>query len=353
MPDVRGLHRAAAAKKDEFYTQLCDIENELRHYKAHFRGKTVLCNCDDPYESEFFKYFAMNFNSLGLKKLIATCYVSSPVAGTELFLPFDEPPTPEPVRTPLTSTNRAHKIIITEVTDENRDGRVDLADVEHLIKNRKNVLTFLEGDGDFRSEECVELLKEADVVVTNPPFSLFREYVAQLMEYGKKFLIIGNINCATYKEFFPLIQGDKVWIGVSIHSHGRDFRVPDDYPLKAYEYRTDAAGHKYINVKGVRWFTNLDIKQRHENMILYKNYTPEAYPKYDNYDAIEVSKTADIPCDYDGVMGVPVTFLDKYSPEQFEILGDSRYHDGQNVANDINILNGKKLYRRILIRRRT
>ncbi len=193
MSDNSNLHSAAVAKKDEFYTQLCDIENELRHYKTHFRDKTVLCNCDDPYESEFFKYFAMNFNSLGLKKLIATCYVSSPVAGTELFLPFDElPPVPEPARKPLTATNRAHKIVITEVTDENGDGRVDLADVEHLIKNRKNVLTFLKGDGDFRSEECVALLKEADIVVTNPPFSLFREYVAQLMEYGKKFLIIGR-----------------------------------------------------------------------------------------------------------------------------------------------------------------
>ena len=193
-------------------------------------------------------------------------------------------------------------------------------------------MTLLDGDGDFRSDECIELLKQADVVVTNPPFSLFREYVAQLMEYEKDFIIIGNQNAVTYKEIFPLFATNKMWYGVSIHSHGRDFRVPDDYPLQAYEYRTDEKGHKYINVKGVRWFTNIDYEKRHEDLILYKHYTPEEYPKYDNYDAINVNKTAEIPCDYFGVMGVPITFLDKYNPEQFEIVAFRKGNDGKDLV---------------------
>lgn len=310
------LNKAARAKKDEFYTQLSDIEAEMRHYKEHFRDKTVLCNCDDPFESNFFKYFALNFNYLGLKKLIATCYIDSPVAGDQLSL-FDV------VNLPIRSSDgkRPYKIEITEVTDENKDGAVDLSDVEILLKNKKNLLTLLQGNGDFRSQECIELLKEADIIVTNPPFSLFREYVAQLMEYSKKFIIIGNQNAITYKEIFPLIKDNKLWLGQSIHSGDREFRVPDSYPLKAAGFRIDKNGNKYIRVKGVRWYTNLDVPIRHEELTLYKQYTPEEYPQYDNYDAIEVSKTAEIPYDYEGIMGVPITFLDKYNPEQFEILG--------------------------------
>jgi hypothetical protein len=217
-----------------------------------------------------------------------------------------------------------YKIEITEVKDENDDGAVDLADVEYLLKNRKNALTLLNGDGDFRSAECIELLKEADIVVTNPPFSLFREYVAQLTEYDKKFIIIGNVNAITYKEIFKLIQNNKIWLGQSIHSGDREFRIPDYYPLEAAGFRVDENGVKYLRVKGVRWFTNLDFKERHDSLTLYKHYTPEEYPYYVNYDAIEVSKTAEIPYDYDGEMGVPITFLDKYNPNQFEIIGSSR-----------------------------
>ncbi len=317
MPGNKKLHAANRAKKDEFYTQLSDIENELKHYKHHFKDKTVFCNCDDPYESNFFKYFAANFNVLGLKKLIATCYDGSAISGTQLEL-FDE--TVE-FGNKINKTRVPHKIVITEVVDLNGDGAVSLADVELLLQNDKNILTRLKGSGDFRSQECIELLKEADIVVTNPPFSLFREYVEQLVQYDKKFLIIGNVNSVTYKDFFSLIKQNKVWIGASIHSGDREFQVPNDYPLNAAGFRIDDKGNKFIRVKGVRWFTNLDYLQRHEELILYKKYNLEEYPKYDNYDAINVNKTADIPCDYDGAMGVPITFLDKYNPEQFEIIG--------------------------------
>ena len=311
----KALSAANKAKKDEFYTQLSDIENELRHYKNHFKDKVVLCNCDDPYESNFFKYFAMNFNHLGLKKLICTCYAGSPIVYTQLSL-FGE----EKVVGKVTD-RKPYKIEITEVKDLNGDGAFDLQDVELLLKSEEGKPKLLKGNGDFRSEECIKLLKKADIVVTNPPFSLFREYVAQLIQYDKKFIIIGNVNAITYKEIFPLLKENKMWLGVSIHSGDREFRVPDNYPLNASGYRVDSNGIKYIRVKGVRWFTNLDYSQRHENLILYKSYNPEEYPTYDNYNAIEVSKTAEIPFDYDGVMGVPITFMDKYSPEQFEILG--------------------------------
>ena len=349
------LNKASIAKKDEFYTQLTDIEKEMRYYRPYFAGKTVLCNCDDPFESNFFKYFAMNFNMLGLKKLIATCYVTSPIMYTQLSL-FDE----APAITEKIDRTKPYRVEITDVNDENGDGAVDMTDVEILIRNKKNVLTLLEGDGDFRSQECIELLKQADVVVTNPPFSLFKEYLAQLVEYQKDFLIIGNQNAITYKEIFPLFMQNKLWYGASIHSHGRDFRVPDDYPLQAFEFRTDENGIKYINVKGVRWFTNIDYKERHEPLILYKRYTPEEYPKYDNYDAIEVGKTADIPCDYFGAIGVPITFIDKYAPEQFEILGASE-SEGKGFSNGLwdgesrvaqPLVNGKKTYKRIFIRRK-
>lgn len=315
------LSKAKDAKKDEFYTQLSDIENELRHYKEHFKGKTVFCNCDDPYESNFFKYFAINFNHLGLKKLICTCYAGSPVVYTQLsFFGEDKVVGEKP------SNRKPYKIEITEVKDLNNDGAVDLTDVELLLKSANGKPTLLNGDGDFRSAECVELLKQADIVVTNPPFSLFREYVAQLMEYDKKFIIIGNKNAITYKEFFPLIKDNKVWVGCTPMGKDLLFDVPEKYVSEMLESGKIGSQYKIIDgkLKGRSssiWFTNLDIDKRHEKMILYKSYTPEEYPHYDNYDAIEVSKTAEIPCDYDGVMGVPITLLDKYSPDQFEILG--------------------------------
>lgn len=309
----KNLNAAKVAKKDEFYTQLSDIERELQHYWKHFRGKVVLCNCDDPYESNFFKYFALRFNQLGLKKLICTCYNGSPVTGNELAIHFDGFDDDEPKKI-------AYKVEITEVKDENGDGAVDLSDVQYLLKNDKNVLAILK-TGDFRSQECIELLKEADIVVTNPPFSLFREYIGQLMEYGKKFLIIGNMNSITCKEIFPYVQNNKMWIGPSISSGDRKFYVPDDYPLNAAGCGVDSDGKRFIRVKGVRWFTNLDHNKRHEDLDLVCRYTEDEYPTFDNFDAIEVGKTSDIPYDYDGIMGVPITFLDKYNPGQFEILG--------------------------------
>lgn len=352
------LKKAKTQKNDEFYTQLEDIEAELKYYKKHFEEKTVLCNCDDPYESNFFKYFAMNFNYLKLKKLIATCYVSSPIAYTQLSL-FDD----ETKQERDLENKKPYKIEITEVEDSNGDGAIDLFDVEYLIKNKKNTLTLLKEDGDFRSNECIELLIESDIVVTNPPFSLFREYLSQLMEYRKEFIIIGNMNALHYKEVFPLIRDNKVWLGASIHSGDRKFTVPDNYPLNASSCGIDEAGKRYIRVKGVRWFTNLDYPQRHENLILYKKYSPDAYPKYNNYDAIDIGKTSDIPCDYDGNMGVPDSFIDQFNPDQFEILGLG----SGNLAKEIGVKknhrgrtdiyyteNGKPKcpYSRIIIRRK-
>lgn len=325
MAGNKGLNGAKSARKDEFYTQLTDIEKELRYYKKHFRGKTVLCNCDDPYESNFFRYFAMNFNFLGLKKLIATCYTGSPISGRQLS--FFDAEEGEP--------NRPYKAVITTVYDKTGDGGVDMFDVAELFRTGENELTELEGDGDFRSPECLALLDEADIVVTNPPFSLFREYVAVLMEHKKHFLIIGNVNAVKYQEIFPYIQNNQLWLGASIHSGDRAFFVPDDYPLDAASCGVDEeTGRKFIRVKGVRWFTNLDIRQRHEEMILVRRYNPEDYPKYVNYDAIEVAKTSDIPCDYAGEMGVPITFMDKYNPEQFEIIGASQ-HLIREISDDI------------------
>lgn len=342
----RSLNKAAVARKDEFYTQLSDIEKEMRYYTEYFKGKTVLCNCDDPFESNFFKYFAMNFNSLGLKKLVTTCYASSPVIYTQLSF-FSEP---EVIA--VEYKNKPYKVVLTEVTDHNGDGRIDLSDVEYILEHEEGVLSLLKGDGDFRSQECIDLLKQCDVVVTNPPFSLFREYVSQLMEYQKDFIIIGNQNSITYKEIFPLFMDNKIWYGASIHSHGRDFMVPDDYPLNAYEYRTDEQGRKYINVKGVRWFTNIDYKERHEKLVLYRKYTPEEYPKYDTYDAIEVSKTGDIPCDYYGIMGVPISFIDKYNPDQFEIVGEFNHGKDGSFDLALPLINGKVRFKRIAIRRK-
>src|SRR3990172_8141736 len=268
----KNLRNASKAKKDEFYTQIVDIEKELKHYKKAFRGKVIYCNCDDPFESNFFKYFASNFNALGLKKLIATSYSGSPIVGGQLPL-FEMAGSKG--KQPL-------KFEIKEVPDTDKDGAINLDDVKYLLKHDKNTSTPLKGSGDFRSEECIKLLKEADIVVTNPPFSLFREYVAQLVEYNKKFLIIGNVNAITYKECFKLIKDNKLWLGASIHSGDREFRVPDDYPLDTARSRIDSDGYKYIRVKGVRWFTNLDYEERHENLVLYKKYIPEEYPKYEN-----------------------------------------------------------------------
>lgn len=329
----KNLHAAKKAKKDEFYTQLTDIERELQHYWPHFRGKVVLCNCDDPYESNFFKYFALRFNQLGLKKLICTCYDGSPVVGTELQLPFewgdeaqsDNSQAAETI--PLYGSKRAYKVEITQVDDRNGDGAVDLCDVQELLKNDRNAISTLKQHGDFRSQECIELLRQADIVVTNPPFSLFREYLAQLVEYDKKFLIIGHQNAITYKEVFPLIKEDKIWLGYGFKGGAAHFFSP-------YEDIATASDHKkdMIRVSGVNWFTNLDHKKRHEMLDLVCRYSPEEYPKYDNYDAINVDRTSDIPYDYDGVMGVPITFLDKYNPEQFEIVEFRKGQDGKDLV---------------------
>ncbi|MBQ5976145.1 MAG: adenine-specific methyltransferase EcoRI family protein [Bacteroidales bacterium] len=339
MAGNRNLNAALRANKDEFYTQMDDISNELKHYRDHFRGKVVFCNCDDPYESNFFKYFALNFNSLGLKKLIATCYDGSPVMGNELLLQFDNPET-EPRKI-------AYKVEITEVNDYNGDGAVNLSDVAYLLQNDKNVLSRLQGNGDFRSAECVELLKQADIVCTNPPFSLFREYVAQLMKHEKKFLIIGNQNALKYKEIFPLIIRNKMWLGFGFKGGASHF-------YSIYEDVASAGDHRkgMIRVSGVNWFTNLDISKRHDQLDLWKTYTPEEYPTYDNYPAINVNRTADIPCDYDGLMGVPITFMDKYCPDQFEIVGVLNHGCDSEYDLAKPTLNGKDLYSRILIRKK-
>ena len=332
---------------------MTDIERELQHYWKHFRDKVVLCNCDDPYESNFFKYFALRFNQLGLKKLICTCYNGSPVQGNELMIDFGDF-TEEPKKI-------AYKVEITEVKDLNGDGAVDLSDVQYLLKNDKNVIGTLK-TGDFRDPECIELLKQADIVVTNPPFSLFREYIGQLMEYEKKFLIIGNQNNITYKEVFPLLMNNQVWLGFK--SGDMAFRVPEDYEARETRYWQDETGQKWRSLGNICWFTNLDHIKRHEELDLVCHYSSEEYPHYDNYNAIEVSHVQDIPSDFSGVMGVPVTFLDKYNPEQFEIVGLTERNDDYNLnAEDINKLRipgfakydrpyikGVRKYARILIR---
>ena len=325
------LRSAKTDKKDEFYTQLSDIEKELKHYKNHFKDKVVLCNCDDPRVSNFFHFFSYNFEKFGLKKLIATCYKSQ---DSDLF-----------------SQNNSERAIYLEYTgDKNGNNVPDVSEIG--IKH-------LQGDGDFRSKECIELLKQADIVVTNPPFSLFREYVAQLVEHKKKFVIIGNLNALTYRDIFKLIKEDKLWFGHSIHSGDREFRVPQDYPLNAAGSRVDEDGNKYIRVKGVRWFTNLDYTERHEDLLLYKTYNPEEYPTYDNYEAINVNVTKEIPMDYRGVMGVPITYIDKYNPDQFEILGmaSSAGYNAEIVGipfmgdKDARpLINGKNTYARVFIK---
>lgn len=328
------LNSAKSGKNDEFYTILSDIEKELRHYTGHFRNKTVLCNCDDPRISNFFRYFLNNFEKLGLKGLITTCYQN------------DQPD--------LFSQHKSDKGIYLKYRGEQKGQR--LPDPSK-IKPRG-----LKGDGDFRSEECINLLKEADIVVTNPPFSLFREYVAQLVEYDKQFLIIGNWNAITYRDVFKLIKEDKLWIGVNSNRNFSGFIVPKHYPLHGTEARVDEDGNRIISTNVTCWFTNIDLKKRHEEVILYKTYNKREFPKYDNFNAIEVSKTADIPMDYDGVMGVPITFLKSYNPEQFEIVGsDSEVKQGLlpwiirrgwKGKTDRAYIDGKRLFARILIRSR-
>lgn len=316
MTKNNNLHTAKATKNDEFYTQLEDIENELKYYKDYFKGKVVYCNCDgflNKEKSNFFMYFSLNYEFLGLKGLICTKY--NPNGKGKKYEYYGD----------LNGNN--------------------YPDEEEVFTSE------LEGDGDFRSEECIELLKKCDIVCTNPPFSLFRQYVAQLFEYKKDFLIIGNVNAISYKEVFPLIKENKMWLGVSITSGDRKFVVPDNYPLNAAGCGIDENGKKYIRVKGVRWFTNLDHKKRHEELLLYKKYNEEEYPKYDNYDAIEVGKTKDIPMDYNGIMGVPITFLDKYCPEQFEIVGQMMTTKVTEFNFGYPYIDGKKKFARLLIKR--
>ena len=304
------LGRAKEAREDEFYTQLNDIENELRHYRKHFRDKVVLCNCDDPYESNFFRYFALNFNRLGLKRLIATCYSGSPITGTQLSLFGDV--TEEERRTP-------YKAVVTTVHDTTGDGGVDMLDVAELFRLGENSIKRLEGDGDFRSAECEALLDEADIVVTNPPFSLFREYVTQLVENGKGFVIIGPYSATKYKETFPLIRKGKMWLGYN--SGDMAFTVPDYYEPRETRYWQDETGQKWRSMGNICWFTNLDIKRRHEERVLVRRYSPDAYFHYTNYDGIDVPRLTEIPCDWPGNMGVPITFLSEHNPDQFEIVG--------------------------------
>lgn len=345
----KDLAQAKDAKKDEFYTQLDDIAKELKYYKPYFRDKVVLCNCDDPYESNFFKYFALNFNTLGLKKLIATCYNGSPISGEELPLLFELPSVAGEDRQAYRVPKKiAYKVEINEVLDYNGDGRVDLADVRYLIQNDKNVLSILKGNGSFDSPECIELLKQADIVVTNPPFSLFREYLALLDKYNKKFLIIGNTNALTYKETFRMFQQDKIRTGYTNFNVGMFFQVPDSWE----KFHHIENGKKIARVSTSCWFTNLPVAKHNEDLILYKHYTPEEYPKYDNYNAINVNAYNDIPCDYDGVMGVPVTFLDKYNPDQFEIIGAMTTTKVDEYNFGYPYINGTKIYARILIRRK-
>lgn len=357
------LHAANAGKNDEFYTQLPDIEKELRFYRDHFRDKVVLCNCDDPYESNFFKYFALNFNVLGLKKLIATCYNGSPISGEELPLLFDI--------TEEEPKKIAYKVEITEVADFNGDGAINLADVRYLLQNDKNVISTLKGNGDFRSTECIELLKQADIVVTNPPFSLFREYVAQLVKYDKKFLILGNMNAITYKEIFPLIKENKLWLGNGFNL-SMIFKTTYPNKLEANRKYVISKGYNpdnnFVKTPAIAWYTNLDIQKRHEELIMYKHYTPEEYPHYDNYDAINVDRVVDIPMDYYGIIGVPITFMDKYNPDQFEIIwqasGNTRASAPKEILAELKytpheadrggctIVHGERTYGRILIRRK-
>lgn len=347
----RSLAKAKDARQDEFYTQLTDIEKELRHYRRHFRGKAVLCNCDDPFESNFFKYFALNFNRLGLKKLTATCYSGSPIAGTRLP-PFGDEGG-EGRRAP-------YKAVVTSVRDADGDGGVGMGDVAELFRSGENSIERLEGNGSYDSPECLELLDEADIVVTNPPFSLIREYVGLLVERGKKFVVIGPQSVTKYRETFPLIRDNKMWLGYN--SGDMAFCVPDDYEPKETRYWQDEDGQKWRSLGNICWLTNLDIRKRHEEQILFRRYKPEDYPSYTNFDGIDVARVADIPCDYAGCMGVPITFMAQHNPDQFEIvglgegdlakeIGIARNHEGRTKL-EVQAADGtlKRPYARIVIR---
>lgn len=333
------LTSAKKAKNDEFYTQMSDIAKELNHYRDHLKDKVILCNCDDPFESNFFRFFAENFNALGIKRLIATSYKPSPIANTQLGL-FGDDKTLEPKKGRPKVT--ANVFIVSEVRDINGDGAIDRRDIAEKLKaNKNNEWRPLEGDGDFRSAECVEFLKQADIVITNPPFSLFYDYVRQLVDYKKQFLIIGGLNSITYKDIFKLIKENKIWLGYN--NGAKTYQVPEYYEQKNTFLGAD--GKRYAQMGNTGWYTNLDTKKRHEEIPLYKTYTPEAYPTYDNYDAIEVDKANEIPKDYDGMMGVPVTFLVKYNPNQFEILGYEKSYVLQKKKYPTQIQvdkNGKK-----------
>lgn len=347
------LNRALAFKKDEFYTQYEDIASEMASHREQLKGKSILCNCDDPFESAFFRFFVLNFNKLELAGLTSTCYSESLIAGKEY---------------PLEGGTGAYKAVVTEVPDESLvkpDGSLDL---DYLFSLQGNSLERLAGDGDFRSNECEVLLRKADIVATNPPFSLFRQYIGQLDRLKKNFIILGNMNAVTCKEVFPLFRDNKVWYGESIRSGDRKFYVPDDYQLNAAGCGIDERGRRFIRVKGVRWFTNLDTSRRHEHLALNRHYTPDEYPHYENYSAIDVGRTQNIPLDYEGVMGVPITFLDKYSPDQFEIVmlanGNARTNVSKKTLTEVGyrlhsedkggvgIINGRRVYARILIRRK-
>ena len=329
------LHMSKSGRTDKFYTQLSTIEEELRHYRKYFKDKTVLCNCDDPYESNFFKYFALNFNALGLKKLITTCYATSPITYTQLSL-FEE----EEISYSVGEGKKPYKIEITEVTDVNGDSTVDLSDVEYLLKNKKNALTLLNEDGDFRSSECIALLDECDIVVTNPPFSLMKEYIPLLMRKNKEFIILGNVNHITLSEIKPFVLNNDLWLGYT--SGHFWFRVPDYYEAKGTDYKQDEDGQKWRRMGNSCWFTNLDIPKRHIPIDLYAKYSDEKYPHYDDFDAIECGTTKEIPEDYYGMIGVPITYLPYHCTDQFEIL--------EIVTPKIN---NKSKYKRLLIRRKT
>lgn len=348
------LNKAFLNKKDEFYTTYEDIHKEMIRHEEHLKGKSIFCNCDDPFESAFFRYFVLNFSKLGISRLICTCYAESSLAGSEY---------------PLEGKRSAYKATIIRIPDEcllRPDGALDL---ESLFAIQGNSLQRLKGNGDFRSTECLSYLNRSDIVITNPPFSLFREYISTLIKHDKKFIILGNMNAVTCKEIFPLFRDNKIWYGESIKSGDRKFYVPDDYPLSASNCGIDDKGRRFIRVTGVRWFTNLDTRRRHKKIQLTRNYSIKDYPTYENYDAIEVSRTQNIPADYTGVMGVPITFLDKFCPEQFEIimlangnarstvspktLADLNYRPHTEDRGGVGILNGKRIYARIMIRRKT
>ncbi len=376
----KNLTNAKRVKNDEFYTQYSDIQKEVEKYVEYdpdvFRGKVVYCNCDDPFESNFFKYFANKFKTYGIKKLITTSYAGSPIAETQLTL-FGSEKSSCKKETVNRKNKKAYKIEINDVSDLTKDGITNLNDIKYLLKHDKNASRLLSGDGkyaagDFRSKECIELLKQADIVITNPPFSLFREYIKQLIDYNKKFLIIGNMNAITYKEVFPLLKGNKIWLGnnYKVNAGAMFFEIPEDIANleQVREVKTNESGKKvYVTrVQGVRWFTNLDHGRRHEPLPLMtmdeiiKFVTKKPFEKYDNYDAIEVSLVKNIPSDYKGVMGVPVSIFDKYCPDQFEILGsDYNVKEGLlswlvnpkwNGKIDRGYINGKRQYTRIFIR---